>query len=111
MRRINSQDKRDLRSETYVRYDGRCFYCDTNTPLKKGTIDHYMPQALGGTNKRDNLRWACSDCNGKKADMHPDLWMASLVPVKPRQESERVKLLRMCAERMRNVASGSDQRG
>jgi 5-methylcytosine-specific restriction endonuclease McrA len=53
-----------------------CAYCGT----KHGrmTIDHFMPKALGGSDKLDNLRPACIPCNQRKADMHPDDWMELL---------------------------------
>ncbi len=58
MQRINSADKRRLRSWLCDKHGGRCCYCG-KTVGGAGTVDHYLPQALGGTNAKPNLRWAC----------------------------------------------------
>lgn len=73
MKRINSMIKHDLRKSLCNKYDGCCAYCGKQIGMA-GTIDHYLPEALGGTNARSNLRWCCTECNGLKADMHPDEW-------------------------------------
>jgi 5-methylcytosine-specific restriction endonuclease McrA len=64
---LNQESRRSLCN----RFDGRCAYCNANIGMK-GTVDHYIPQALGGTNAKSNLRWCCLTCNGLKSDMHPD---------------------------------------
>jgi 5-methylcytosine-specific restriction endonuclease McrA len=66
-----------------------------------GTVDHYMPQALGGTNERENLRWCCIECNGEKADMHPDEW-EQRIPVRPQsptKQQQKAALLSSIARR------------
>lgn len=73
MQRINSADKRRLRSWLCDKHGGRCCYCG-KTVGGAGTVDHYLPQALGGTNAKPNLRWACRPCNQQKGQMHPDEW-------------------------------------
>lgn len=73
MRGIKSQAKRNLRAWLEAKYFGRCCYC-TRPIGHAGTVDHYVPTALGGTNARQNLRWACRPCNQLKADLPPDEW-------------------------------------
>lgn len=105
MRGINSSDKRDLRRELHQRYDGRCAYCERHLSLRRGTVDHYMPTALGGSNERANLRWCCRPCNEAKADMHPDAWEAVLVTMrKGMRGSYQVKVRLLAAVAQRRLA-------
>ena len=43
----------------------RCSYCQTQEEIVglHFTIDHIIPESLGGTNELDNLCLACWDCN------------------------------------------------
>jgi 5-methylcytosine-specific restriction endonuclease McrA len=52
----------------------RCFYCF----WAEATIaDHFNPLAFGGPDTEGNLRAACSDCNSRKADQSPEMFLAS----------------------------------
>lgn len=106
MRGINSTDKRRVRQALHAEADGRCAYCNRPTSLRSGTVDHYMPQALGGTNARPNLRWSCLGCNGAKADMHPDEWeVRKPEPYveQPTRYAVRCELLQRIAQRWRTA--------
>lgn len=47
-----------------------CTYCSKKSSNKITiTIDHVLPQHLGGTNEYRNLTTACHRCNTKKKDM------------------------------------------
>lgn len=48
----------------------RCSYCQSQQRLMgvSLTIDHIVPQSLGGTTELDNLCLACWDCNLIKGD-------------------------------------------
>ena len=74
MRRKNSADKRSIRAKLCLGAKHCCSYCSKPTSMRVGTIDHYVPQALGGANAQSNLRWSCVACNREKADTHPDRW-------------------------------------
>lgn len=107
MKRINSAEKRELRRELCLQFDGRCAYCTRHVGMK-GTVDHYMPQSLGGTNARANLRWSCAACNNAKDDMHPDEWervRPGVAPAPPTRYAVRCQLLQRIARR------GLGQRG
>lgn len=67
----------------------------------RGTIDHYLPQALGGTNEWDNLRWCCNECNGLKAAMSPQEWATKLKTAarQPTRYERKVALLAGIAPR------------
>lgn len=99
MKGIHSAHKRRLRTLVRAQFDGRCAYCDTIVGLADGTIDHYLPQALGGTNALPNLRWCCEPCNQAKGDMDPNDWVQQLPPKAPPSPSARVAALQKIAER------------
>lgn len=92
--------RRAIRKNLCDRYGGRCAYCDAYVGMK-GTVDHYVPQALGGQNQPHNLRWSCLKCNNLKGDMSPKDWEAKKPP---RVQSEtryekRIRLLSGIAQR------------
>lgn len=101
MKRINSIVKHELRKSLCNKYGGKCSYCGTPVGMA-GTVDHYMPQALGGTNDRENLRWCCIECNRDKADMHPQEW-EQRIPVRrpspPTKQQQKAALLSSIAQR------------
>lgn len=58
------------RFEVLRRDDYTCRYCrSTENTL---TIDHVVPEALGGGNDPSNLVAACRDCNAGKSSTSPD---------------------------------------
>ena len=48
----------------------RCCYCYSQQDIAgvRYTIDHIIPQSLGGSDEIGNLCLACSDCNRAKYD-------------------------------------------
>lgn len=57
----------------WIRDGGRCSYCFVQLSLERGgdggarpTIDHFVPQAVGGTSDDSNLVLACVGCNSGK---------------------------------------------
>ena len=106
MQGINSADKTGLRKQLCDRWGGHCAYCTARVGLRRGTVDHYVPKALGGTNARRNLRWSCRRCNELKADMHPDDW-AKVIPTLPRPPEtayqRKVRLIQAAITRHRQV--------
>lgn len=100
MKRINSEDKRRIRRSVHARAGGVCEYCGERATLKVGTVDHYLPQALGGTNAKTNLRWACFPCNQRKGDMPPQEWEQRR-PVPVVRKNDRIELLAEIARRAR----------
>lgn len=57
-----------------------CKWCGKILSFNDSTIEHIIPLARGGTNGRDNLAIACSECNEKHADgvflERKDAWFA-----------------------------------
>lgn len=46
-----------------------CFYCSCKVSHRTRTLDHLTPCSLGGSDKPENIRLACIECNRAKADM------------------------------------------
>ncbi|CCW14628.1 HNH endonuclease [Rhodococcus aetherivorans] len=61
-----------LRYEILRRDNHSCRYCGATAPGVKLTVDHVIPQVLGGSNEPSNLVTACSDCNNGKSATMPD---------------------------------------
>lgn len=59
------------------RDDFRCVYCRKGMGLTVLTIDHFVPESLGGGNEFNNLVSCCKRCNRIKADSHPSEWLAA----------------------------------
>lgn len=61
-----------LRYEVMRRDNHACRYCGAKAPEAKLTIDHVIPQALGGPDEPANLVAACEDCNSGKTSTPAD---------------------------------------
>lgn len=61
-----------LRYEIFRRDNHTCMYCGRSVPEVKLTVDHVVPQALGGPDDSSNLVAACFDCNNGKSSSAPD---------------------------------------
>jgi 5-methylcytosine-specific restriction endonuclease McrA len=55
-----------------------CEYCGKKLTFEQATVDHHIPKAKGGYNRRGNMRIACNDCNQRKGSMDPGTFMALL---------------------------------
>lgn len=63
---------RRLRFEILRRDHYTCRYCGQAAPDVKLTVDHVLPDALGGSDEAENLVTACADCNSGKSSIAPD---------------------------------------
>jgi hypothetical protein len=61
-----------LRFEILRRDNHACRYCGRSAPEVKLTVDHVIPEALGGATAPENLVAACADCNSGKSSASPD---------------------------------------
>lgn len=61
-----------LRYEVLARDNSTCQTCGRTAPEVKLTIDHVVPQALGGDDEPSNLATKCQDCNNGKSSSSPD---------------------------------------
>lgn len=60
-----------LRFEVLRRDNHTCYYCGRKPPEVELTIDHVLPQALGGTDEATNLVTCCKECNSGKTSIAP----------------------------------------
>lgn len=61
-----------LRYEIFRRDAYICRYCGRFPPDVQLTVDHVIPEALGGLTEPGNLVTACQDCNAGKSSINPD---------------------------------------
>lgn len=61
-----------LRFEILRRDNHTCRYCGGSAPTVQLTVDHVIPEALGGRTEPANLVAACADCNNGKSATVPD---------------------------------------
>lgn len=63
---------KSLRYQILRRDNHTCRYCGRSAPEVRITVDHVVPEALGGPDTPENLVAACSDCNSGKSATPPD---------------------------------------
>jgi 5-methylcytosine-specific restriction endonuclease McrA len=72
--------------------DDLCFYCDADISIGFH-VDHFIPLCRGGSNDPENLRLACSPCNGAKWRKMPWVFTPKVrryrITAKFRAETER----------------------
>lgn len=61
-----------LRFEILRRDNHACRYCGRTAPDVKLTVDHVIPETLGGSDDPTNLVTACADCNSGKSSVPAD---------------------------------------
>jgi hypothetical protein len=61
-----------LRFEILRRDNHQCRYCGATAPDATLTVDHVIPEALGGSDDPANLVAACAECNAGKSATPPD---------------------------------------
>jgi len=88
-----------LRFEVLRRDNHTCRYCGRGAPEVKLTIDHVVPEALGGQDIAENLVTACEDCNNGKTSIAPDSPLVADV----RQDALRWSAALREAARLRRV--------
>lgn len=76
-RKDNSASRRRRRAWLMEAQGGRCAYCREKLG-REVHIDHVMPLALGGHNRRSNLQLTCPTCNLSKGATHPVVFAQSL---------------------------------
>ena len=57
------------RNECVQRQNSQCLYCGTSIGLTTSELDHVVPRAAGGGNRRDNLVAVCKPCNAAKGKL------------------------------------------
>jgi hypothetical protein len=60
------------KTSIYKREDGQCAYCGRWIPFAAATLDHVLPQSLGGRSTWENLVNCCLRCNQRKGGRTPE---------------------------------------
>ncbi|MER5259731.1 HNH endonuclease [Streptomyces sp. NPDC002855] len=71
---LTVEQRTSLQCRLKERDGKRCFYCARNfraRPLRRKTLDHYIPHWLWPAWEVDNLVLACERCNLAKGDVLP----------------------------------------
>lgn len=66
-----------LRALVYGRDGHRCAYCTASWSLQ---IDHIVPWSAYGTDRSDNLRTLCADCNSDRSN-YLEAYLPRVLPV------------------------------
>lgn len=61
-----------MKKLTYAIYGETCYWCKKQCKTSQITMDHIIPQDLGGPTITNNLLPACSKCNNDKSNLLPD---------------------------------------
>uniref|UniRef100_A0A7R9UFH7 HNH nuclease domain-containing protein n=2 Tax=Pinguiococcus pyrenoidosus TaxID=172671 RepID=A0A7R9UFH7_9STRA len=59
------------RRNLYLRDNYRCAYCARYFYSQQLSYDHVLPRFYGGSTSWDNVVTSCTDCNGRKGNLHP----------------------------------------
>jgi hypothetical protein len=107
-----------LRFEVLRRDGHACRYCGATAPESKMTIDHVVPESLGGSDDPTNLVTACSDCNGGKSSIPADAalvadvaadaerWSAAIKEVASRRKDELAEVRKWLIRAWYSAADG-----
>jgi hypothetical protein len=75
----------------YARDEGQCAYCGKWMPFTTATLDHVVPQSLGGPSTWENLVNCCARCNQRKGGRTPEQARMKLL-VRPFTPKVRLRL-------------------
>ena len=57
---------KDRKKQVWKKSNGLCAHCGKQTAPSQQTIDHVIPQSIGGTDDMQNLMPLCKYCNGSR---------------------------------------------
>ena len=66
-RRIKGRSKQDRLRQVWGKSNNRCAHCGKAAVGQARTVDHVIPQVLGGGNDQRNLMPLCQHCNKSRA--------------------------------------------
>jgi len=64
----------EVREYLLHKFNHTCIYCGAR-PAVRGTIEHITPRSLGGSDRIDNLAWACYECNQKRGNQRLEVFV------------------------------------
>ncbi len=68
-----------IKQVLYYQQGGKCFYCGKRLNLADATIDHVIPQSMGGSSNEDNLVVCCQAINQLFANAAPKYKLSTLM--------------------------------
>ncbi len=73
---------KNWRKEIWAKSNNVCAHCGKSTPPASRTVDHVIPQILGGGNDQRNLMPLCQSCNKSRAsgEIIPDTYYRYAAP-------------------------------
>lgn len=80
-----------LRFEVLRRDNHQCRYCGATAPDATLTVDHVVPEALGGSDDPSNLVAACAECNAGKSATPPDAALVADVAADAERWADAIK--------------------
>ena len=75
---IHLPKARTYKHEIYGQQEGKCIGCNYYFPFRNMTIDHIIPKARGGTDRKENLQLLCNACNSTKGTRSQSEFIATL---------------------------------
>ncbi len=91
MVRAENAYKKALRQDALLKQNKKCYYCYDIMTYDTVTAEHVKPRRLGGSTTRKNIKAACVNCNGAKADM-PKRQFLKIIRHPPMDSSMQIKL-------------------
>ena len=73
----NNKSQKEVRRQVWAKSSNLCAHCGKKVSAENDrTIDHVIPQAVGGTNDNRNLMPLCLSCNRNRAsgEIVPDTY-------------------------------------
>ena len=68
-RRKRERADAEVKKELFEKQRGRCYFCGDDVDVPDAHLDHLGPVYWGGSSSKDNLRYACAECNLGKAHL------------------------------------------
>ncbi len=65
---MTSKQKNSRKAQLLREYGSCCCWCGRLFTREQLTIEHLIPQSLGGSDSRENLMLACFKCNNSRSD-------------------------------------------
>ena len=70
-----------VRRAVFLRDGARCRWCGASADGRQLVLDHIVPWSAGGSDRSENLRMLCWDCNATRSNFRTDAAIARAIPV------------------------------
>jgi len=86
---IPREEKNQIKKERIKSQGGECIFCTEKLDELKSHLDHKIPLARGGNEKRENFQLLCPRCNLEKSSKTNDEYIAWLKELGEHLASDR----------------------